>query len=165
MSATALDTNVLLDLLVPGSAHGAASEAALDDATPRGPLVLSPVAYAELLTYHVRLLGAEEGQHDLDLFLHESGIRIVPMPAEAWATAGKAFATYLAGRNAGHVECPSCGARNEVKCKACKKPIAWRAHILTDFLVGAHALHTADALLTRDRHLHKRIPGLKILEP
>lgn len=41
-----------------------------------------------------------------------------------------------------------------------------RDRIVPDFLVGAHALDRADALLTRDRGFYRRyFKGLRILEP
>lgn len=41
-----------------------------------------------------------------------------------------------------------------------------RDRIVPDFLVGAHALASADALLTRDRGFYRRyFKGLRIIEP
>lgn len=41
-----------------------------------------------------------------------------------------------------------------------------RGRVVADFLVGAHALHQADRLLTRDRGLYRAyFRGLPILEP
>lgn len=38
--------------------------------------------------------------------------------------------------------------------------------VLPDFLIGAHALHQADRLLTRDPRFHRSyLPGLVILDP
>lgn len=52
---------------------------------------------------------------------------------------------------------------------------AWRAYrraggtrqrVIADFLIGAHALATADRLLTRDRGFYRRyFKGLEILDP
>ena len=41
-----------------------------------------------------------------------------------------------------------------------------RDRIVSDFLVGAHALESADALLTRDRGFYRRyFKGLRVIEP
>jgi predicted nucleic acid-binding protein len=41
-----------------------------------------------------------------------------------------------------------------------------RERVVADFLVGAHALHQADALLTRDRGFYKsEFKGLRLVEP
>ncbi len=58
---------------------------------------------------------------------------------------------------------------------ACVAGESWRAYrqagggrerVVPDFLVGAHALHQADRLLTRDRGFYRRyFEGLEILDP
>jgi predicted nucleic acid-binding protein len=41
-----------------------------------------------------------------------------------------------------------------------------RERVIADFLVGAHAMHQADRLLTRDRGCHRlAFAGLEILDP
>lgn len=165
MSGTAIDTNVLLDLLVPESEAGERSVRALDAASERGPLVIGPVTYAELAAHFARARDDARGLEDLDLFLEQAGIRLEPLPSEAASTAGRTYAKHLGERRATEMECPRCGHRQRFLCSKCAAPVEWRQHILTDFLIGAHALHTTGVLLTRDRHLHKKIPGLKLLSP
>jgi hypothetical protein len=45
---TAVDTNILLDMLIPDAPYGAASQQSLDTALQQGTLVLNEVVYGEL---------------------------------------------------------------------------------------------------------------------
>ena len=41
-----------------------------------------------------------------------------------------------------------------------------REHLIPDFLVGAHALHQTDVLISRDRGFYRRcFSGLKLIDP
>jgi hypothetical protein len=77
----------------------------------------------------------------LEAGLRELGIVVVADDAEVGWLAGQAWAAY---RKSG-------GPRNR---------------ILTDFLIGAHSLVNADALLTRDRGFYREhFTGLTVIEP
>lgn len=140
---TALDTNILLDILVPGSAHEAASSARLDDAYARGALIICEAAHAELA-------GAFPSENELGRFLADTGIRMVPSGSHSLWLAGQRWRQY-ATRRPREVVCPKCGARQSVRCERCGEPVKFRQHVLADFLIGAHASCHADRLLTRDR--------------
>jgi hypothetical protein len=80
---TAVYTNVLLDVLVPGSSHVFESRQALDAAAADG-LVISEPVYAELAA---RFLAAR----DLDAFLATTGLRLEPSSRDTLHQAGRAW--------------------------------------------------------------------------
>ncbi len=140
---TAADTNILLDVVIPGAPHGEASEGALSAALGAGALVVSEPVYAELAAHF-------PDRAQLDAFLDDSGIRLQGSSAEALHRAGRAWRDYLRRRPASLV-CPRCGHGQEVRCEGCSASIRPRQHVVADFVIGAHALVHADRLLTRDR--------------
>ena len=141
---TAIDANVLFDVLFPDrAALNNNSEAMLDKAGSEGPLVIGEAVYAEIATAFV-------GVEDLAFFLEESEIDLTVTGREGLFSAGLAWREYTRRRPA-DMTCPACGTSQSVKCTNCGREIRSRQHVLADFLIGAHALHHADRLLTRDR--------------
>ena len=152
---TAVDTNVLLDVLIPGAPHGDESERALAEAVRAGAIVISEPAYAELAAHFA-------DRADLDGFLTDTGIRLEPSGAEALHRAGRAWSEYLRRRPA-TLACPHCGAPQEVRCDRCGASIQPRQHVVADFVIGAHAVIHGDRLLTRDRGYYGAyFPELKL---
>lgn len=138
---TAVDTHVLLDDLVGDPVHGPSSRERLALCRREGPLVACEVVVAEL--------GARfGGPRDLQAFLGDTGIQLERCPLAGLVQAGRAWRTYLQRRTVGCVEC---GERLELTCPRCGGAIRLRQHLVADFLIGGHALATADRLLTRDR--------------
>ena len=84
--ATAVDSSVLLDVLLNDPQHAAASEAALSEAAQNG-LVICEVVIAEILPV---LAGAS-----IHEFLSDWQIVFVPSSVESAALAGKMFGSYL----------------------------------------------------------------------
>jgi predicted nucleic acid-binding protein len=140
---TAVDTNILLDVLVPGAPHGNASERALTESFGAGATVISEAVYAELAAHF-------PAHGKLDRFLADTGIRLQPSGTEALYLAGKAWREYL-GRRPDSLTCPACGRSQDVRCADCGIRLLPRQHVVADFLIGAHASIHADRLLTRDR--------------
>ena len=139
---TAVDTNVLLDILIPGAPHGDESERALAEALRAGAVVISDPVYAELAAHFPE-------QEKLDRFLADTGLRLAPSKADALYRAGRAWSEYIRRRPA--LACPQCGAKQEIRCDKCGASVQPRQHVVADFIIGAHAVVQADQLLTRDR--------------
>ena len=116
---TAVDTNVLLDILIPSDQHGPQSKAWLVAAYDAGAIVVSDVVYAELVP-------SFRDRAALDGALQEIGATLSPIDSSIAYEAGLRWKRY---RSAGGP----------------------RERIITDFLIGAHALSAADVFLTRDR--------------
>ena len=140
---SAVDTNILLDILIPKAPHGDASERGLADALRAGAVVICEPVYAELAAHFVE-------QAPLDRFLADAAIRLQPSGPDALFAAGTAWSEYLRRRPA-PLACPQCGAAQEVRCAQCRASVQTRQHVMADFLIGAHALVHGDRLLTRDR--------------
>jgi predicted nucleic acid-binding protein len=84
---TALDTNVLLDILVPNEAFYDASARCLEQANNAGSLVICDFVYAELCAHFV-------SRRDCDEFLNSLEIRREPLNQEALFLASRIWRTY-----------------------------------------------------------------------
>jgi predicted nucleic acid-binding protein len=84
---TAVDTNILLDILVPNQEFCDISVGALEDAANSGPLVISDLVYAELCIHF-------STQRECDHFLDESEIRVEHLSREAHFLASRAWRAY-----------------------------------------------------------------------
>jgi predicted nucleic acid-binding protein len=85
---SAIDTNVLLDILATDSPFGEASVQAVVEAGSAGRLLISEIVYAELAA-------AFRGDRQrLDSFLEETGIDLVSSDREALAVAGRIWRAY-----------------------------------------------------------------------
>jgi len=84
---TAIDTNILLDILAPNEKFCDASARALEDAATSGALVICDLVYAELCIHFAT-------QRECDAFLDANGIRVEPLSREAHFSAGRAWRMY-----------------------------------------------------------------------
>ena len=84
---TAIDTNILLDILVPNEAFYEASASTLQDAAGEGSLVISDIVYAELCIHF-------ETQGECDGFLESNEIRVQALAREAHFLASRAWRRY-----------------------------------------------------------------------
>ncbi len=144
---TAVDTNILLDVLGRDPLHYGKSAQLLERQNQEGSLIISPIVYSELLVFFLRKEKKERATQRLKEFLSDMNVDIVPLSEEDFTLASEVWNGALKTKE---VQCPSCGILNMFFCKKCKKQVRWRNHILTDFLIGAHAQNHANILATRD---------------
>jgi predicted nucleic acid-binding protein len=106
------------------------SNAQLEAAFLQGPLLINDVVYAELAVRYDRF-------EELETFLDEARLEVVPIPRSALYLAAQVFARY-------------------------RKASGSRTGVLPDFFIGAHAAITRLPLLTRDA---RRFPSLMLITP
>ena len=120
---TAVDTNILLDVIHRNPLYLAQSREWLDVAHSRGNVIICPVVYGELVPSFDR-------KFELDETLNNLGVELSAIDDAIAYEAGLRWQRY---RQAGGT----------------------RARLLPDFLIGAHALATADSFLTRDEGFYR----------
>lgn len=145
---TAVDTNILLDILIPGEPHSESSKRLLDKHLSCGKLILCEVVFAELAARF-------PSEQELKLFLAETGMRLVPSNEKSLHLAGIRWAGFAKKSRKDRFSCGNCGNVLEMTCPQCKALLSKRQLVLGDFLIGAHALVHADCLLSRDLGVYK----------
>lgn len=126
---TALDANIISALLrseatAPAIAHK------LTELAAAGPLVISPVVYAELLA------SPNVTPEYLKRFLTATHITVLAPPEiSVWEAAGLAFGAYARRRKQSGASSPR--------------------RILSDFLIGAQAAQRSDQLFTLDQQHYR----------
>ena len=145
---TAVDTNIILDVLIPDEPFGDSSKKLLDRHVSDGRLILCEIVFAELAARF-------PSEEDLKMFLTETGMRLVYSNEKSLYLAGTRWTDYARKGNKDRLSCAKCGHRFEIVCPQCKAALRRRLHVLGDFIIGAHALVNADCLLSRDLGLYK----------
>jgi len=133
---TAVDTNVLLDLLIPGSFEMESAADQLERASGEEKLILSEMVYAELA-------GHFPTGEELATFMTHTGLEIVPSLPQTLVRAGHSWSQYAKRRKKG-LRCTQCGKVQQQTCEKCQTPLGIRQHLMADFLVAAHAERQAD---------------------
>ena len=154
---TAIDTNILLDILIPDKDHVNASKELLEIYNEKGSLIISEIVFTELASQFL-------SEKEIKAFLSDTSIRLVHSNEKSLSLAGAKWKDYSKGRQ-DNLQCPSCGKKMSVHCPGCNKNISFKQHIISDFIIGAHAIVHADLLLTRDRGFYKTyFRDLKIVQ-
>jgi len=125
---TAIDTAVLLDVLVGDEVASVAASQSLAEASRSRPLMICPVVYAELAV-------AFERRDGLTAFLDDVSARAEQFSEGALWLSANAWRLYTRQRGRG-VQCPHCGNQFEPQCPVCGETVSWRQHIISDFLMG-----------------------------
>lgn len=86
---SAIDTNVLLDILIPDQKFSDVSTLSLMEAAATGALVISDIVYAELCRY-------SDTQRLCDEFLADNAIRVEALTRESMFLASRAWRRYRA---------------------------------------------------------------------
>lgn len=136
---TAIDTNIIIALWdAEDSLHKKAREI-LEETQARGALVISGAVYGELLA------GPQRTEQFVDQFCEQTRIEVEwELGEKVWRAAGVAFHNYVARRS--------------------RQSEGGIRRMLTDFVIGAHALVSGYRLLTLDAGVYKAsFPKLEII--
>ncbi len=157
---TAVDTQVLLDVLLADPTFADISASALDKAAREGNLIICEAVLAELATRF-------PDEQALEEFMVDMNMDIVASSQRTWWIAGQAWKSYNAWRKGvQRVQCPACGSDRVGPWPDGHRPVAGRQHGLADFLIGAPASTQADRLLTRDSgYYHRWFTNLALIDP
>jgi predicted nucleic acid-binding protein len=136
---TSIDSNIIVALWRQDDPLNGIAATMLNQARKKGRLVISAPVYAELMGDPNR---TEAG---LNEFLQDTGMMIDwTLDEKVWREAGRAYQSYVVRR------------RTEAG--------SYPRRILTDFLIGAHALVRSHSLLTFDLRLFAAaFPALAII--
>ena len=99
---TAVDTNIILDVLIPNEPFSESSKKLLDAHLSKGRLILCEVVYAELAAQF-------PSEEELKQFLTETGMRLEYSNEKSLYTAGTRWAKYARNSNKDRFSCVNAG--------------------------------------------------------
>jgi len=156
MNSVIVDTNVLVYIYSGIPNMGKKYAELLGDLSTKYNLVIPKLVYGEL-----SLIFSTSKQ--LNTFLSDTGLIIGEIGLEAYIIAAKRWDKYNKRRV---LICQKCAKKIETLiCKACSAEVHIRQHILTDFIIGAHACQTTERkLVTNDKGYYSTyFPELTII--
>lgn len=110
-------------------------------------LIICEIVYAELASqFH--------SEKTLKEFLSDTGIRLIHSDEKTLCLSAERWKAY-ANSGKHKLRCPKCGLEVSLICHKCKNAVLFRQHIISDFIMGAHAIARAEILLSRDRGFYK----------
>ena len=144
---SAIDTNILLDILIPDKRYAESSKSLIEKFKEKGRLQICEIVYSELASQFPL-------SEELELFLQDTGINLQHSNRKSLSIAGERWKKYAAGKSKS-LQCVICGRKLSIECPQCSNIISCRQHFISDFIIGANALAHADLLLSRDRGYYK----------
>jgi len=156
VNSVIVDTNPLVYIYNGIADFGRNYAALLGDLSVRYNLIISKLVYGELSLIF-------KNSELLNNFLSDTGIIIGEIDPKIYVIAAKRWNTYKKRRI---LICQRCGKKlAQLICKECNSEINIRQHILTDFVIGAHALQTKERkIVTSDKGYYSTyFPELTII--
>lgn len=144
---TAIDTNILLDILIPNQDFLTSSLQNLEKCSKKGDLIICEIVYAELAAQF-------NNELELNRFLQDTKIEVKPSDKEIFYKASQIWKTYIS-KSSRKYYCPQCGIQTSAKCQNCNNHLNLPRRLLSDFIIASHAQNFADIFLTRDRGFYR----------
>jgi predicted nucleic acid-binding protein len=155
---TAVDTNIILDVLIPGEPFGESSKELLDYHLSKGNLILCEVVFTELAARFT-------SEKEFASFLADTRMDLIYSNEKSLYMAGSRWGEYARKSAKNRLTCGKCGHAFDATCPQCKAVLTKRLHVLADFLIGAHALVQADCILSRDLGVYRTyFSDLKVID-
>src|SRR3989304_7023314 len=110
---TAVDTNIILDVLIPAEPFGDSSKELLDRHLSKGKLILCEVVWAELAARF-------PSQKEFVSFLADHRINLVYSNEKSLYMAGSRWAEYTRKSERNRMTCGKCGFAFESACPQCQ---------------------------------------------
>ncbi|MBN2710619.1 MAG: PIN domain-containing protein [Calditrichaceae bacterium] len=144
---TAIDTNILLDILIPNQEFLESSLSKLEECAGEGNLIICEHVYTELACQFNNAM-------EINRFLQDTKIEVKFSDIETFYEASLLWKSYQA-KISRQYYCPNCGKQVDTICSHCNYPLNMPRRVLNDFIIGSHARRFADVFLTRDRGFYR----------